>query len=58
MKHHGMDAEPAWRAMVRVSQDNNITVRDLATEIIHARQLPPTLSSAQTEEGRSCQPLV
>lgn len=40
MARHGIDAEPAWRAMVRISQDTNIKIRDLAAEIIRARQLP------------------
>lgn len=44
MEHHGMDAEPAWQAMVRISQDNNTKIRDLAAHIIDSRQLPDTRS--------------
>lgn len=40
MEHYGMDADPAWRAMVRISQDNNVKIRDLAQQIIESRRLP------------------
>lgn len=53
MEHYDMDAEPAWRAMVRVSQDNNIKIRDLATEIIRSRQLPALDHDALQDRRRS-----
>jgi GAF domain-containing protein len=40
MAQHGLDAQTAFDVLYRYSQDSNRRLRDIASEVVHSRQLP------------------
>jgi hypothetical protein len=57
MTRYGLTQEQAFRAMVRLSQDCNVKLHDVADEIVRCGQLPDTGAGATrtgTRRGKKC----
>jgi GAF domain-containing protein len=47
MERYGLDAEPAFNVLRRISNQKNVKLRDLATQVVATRRLPQSSSRAE-----------